>query len=91
MIEKEKFITVRELAGLLSVHPSLVYKYIRAEKLHKDLYIRFGRKILFRCSKIDEYLFPKQKTLQEQIEEEMNKLRLQYMNMLNEHPPQFPF
>ena len=27
MIEKEKFITVRELAGILSVHPSLVYKY----------------------------------------------------------------
>jgi len=86
IIENEQFLSVKQFAEKLNVSTSLIYKYIRAGKFHKDLYIRFGRKILFRTSKIDKYLFPQEKP----PEEEMRELTLQLLKHFNDQCQSMP-
>lgn len=54
---KEQLMTVKEVATYLRTTKAVVYTYICTGKLPASLYIRLGRKILFRRDNLDEYLF----------------------------------
>jgi len=69
LIENESFISAKKLAAILNVKVSLIYKYVKTGRFHKDIYIRFGpRKILFRVSRLDKYLFPQEVDAHEELE-----------------------
>ena len=82
VIENEEFLSVNDLAKMLKVSKSFIYKCIKAGKFN-GLYIKFGGKYLFRISKIDSLLFGEHKSNKEKIEE----LMIQLLTNVNNLPP----
>ena len=55
--KSEKLMTVKETAEYLRTTPATIYTYMCIGKLPKNLYTKFGRKVLFSKKRIDEMLF----------------------------------